>query len=64
MTDLKEFIDEAHKSADKAISKVQRSAKWSKFKDWMNETITIKRIYFASVYFALFGFIMYEIIIY
>jgi hypothetical protein len=32
--------------------------------DWLNETITIKRLYFAVVYFALFGFIALEVMIF
>lgn len=62
--DIKKMIDEAHESADKAIKKAQKSDKWAKFNDWLNETITIKRLYFAVVYFALFGFIAYEVIIF
>lgn len=64
MNSLKDFIDEAHKSADKAIKKAQKSDHWAKLNDWLNETITIKRLYFAVVYFALFGFIAYEVIIF
>ncbi len=64
MSSLKDFIDEAHKSADKAIKKAQKSDHWAKLNDWLNETITIKRLHFAVVYFALFGIIAYEVIIF
>ena len=64
MKDIKDLISDAHKSADKAIKKAQKSDRWAKLNDWLNETITIKRLYFAVVYFALFGFIAYEVIIF
>ena len=64
MKDIKDLIAEAHKSADKAIKKAQKSDHWAKLNDWLNETITIKRLYFSVVYFALFGFIAYEVIIF
>jgi len=63
MNSLKDFIDEAHKSADKAIKKAQKSDHWAKLNDWLNETITIKRLHFAVVYFALFGIIAYHLFI-
>lgn len=64
MSSLKDFIDEAHKSADKAIKNAQKSDRLKKLKDWLDEKITIKRLHFAVVYFALFGIIAYEVIIF
>lgn len=64
MKDIKDLILDAHKSADKSIKKAQKSDKWAKLNDWLNQTITIKRLYFAVVYVALFGFIAYEVIIF
>ncbi len=51
-------------SKDKAIKKAQKSDRWKKLNGWLNEEITIKRLHFAVVYFALFGIIAYEVIIF
>lgn len=61
---IKELIDQAHKSADRAIMKAQIKVKIEDAKQWLMTDIVIKRAYFAVVYFALFGFIAYEIAIY
>lgn len=36
MKNIKQAIKEAHKSADKAIAKAQKSVRWAKLNDWLN----------------------------
>lgn len=51
------IFQDAKKNKDK-------SSAWHNLKSWLMSDIVIKRVYFAVVYFCLFGFIAYEIIIY
>jgi hypothetical protein len=61
---IKDFIEEAHKSADREIMKAKAKVKAKKIKDWLMMDIIIKRAYFAGVYICLFALIGYNVISY
>lgn len=65
--DIKKLIDEAHKSADKAILNAQKSASRvdvEDIKEWLNKPMVVKTGHFAGVYFALFAILMYQVIMF
>jgi len=64
MDSVDKAIKEANDLADRLIKESQIKLKMQGAKKWLMTDIVIKRAYFAVVYFALFGFIAYEIAIY
>ncbi len=64
MDSVDKAIKEANDLADRLIKESHIKLKMQGAKEWLMTDIVIKRAYFAVVYFALFGFIAYEIAIY
>jgi len=64
MNSLKDFIDDAHKSADKAIKKAQKNAKIESVKEYLTKPVVVYRLHLGVMIIALFGFIAYELFIY
>jgi len=64
MKSLKDFIDDAHKSADKAIKKAQKNAKIESVKEYLTKPVVVYRLHLGVMIIALFGFIAYELFIY
>ncbi len=62
--DIKEMIDDAHKSADKAIKKAQKNAKIESVKEYLTKPVVIYRLHLGVMIISLFGFIAYELFIY
>ena len=62
--DIKEMIDDAHKSADKAIKKAQKNAKIESVKEYLTKPVVVYRVHLGVMIISLFGFIAYELFIY
>ena len=62
--DIKEMIDDAHKSADKAIKKAQKNAKIESVKEYLTKPVVVYRVHLGVMIIALLGFVVYELLIY
>tara|TARA_R110000822_G_scaffold13977_3_gene49268 strand:- start:141 stop:335 length:195 start_codon:yes stop_codon:yes gene_type:complete len=64
MNSLKDFIDGAHKSADKAIKKAQKNAKIESVKEYLTKPVVVYRVHLGVMRIALLGLVAYELFIY
>lgn len=62
--DIKEMIDDAHKSADKAIKKAQKNAKIESVKEYLTKPVVVYRVHLGVMIIVLLGFVAYELFIY
>ena len=64
MNDIKQMIDQAHKSADQAIKKAQTNARMASVKEYLTKPVVVYRLHLGVMIISLFGFIAYELLIY
>ncbi len=62
--DIKQMIDQAHKSADKAIKKAQKNAKIESVKEYLTKPVVVYRVHLGVMIIALLGFVAYKLFIY